>query len=167
MIRSFGLRKALRKLLFTLGAAGLFWVFVYVPNSCGCGYTPRAQVSEGMNLAAAAKAAITETWLRNKAIPRNRAEAGMSPEPHDTHGKYVQSLAIENGRIDITYGNEADKKLIDRVLSLTPYLDESIPDRPMVVWRCGEAAMPGGETRELGEHRAGDVPVTLLPSTCR
>ena len=42
-------------------------------------YTIRAQVSEGMNLAAAAKAAVAETFL-NRGIGRrsNRTEAGMS-----------------------------------------------------------------------------------------
>src|SRR5262245_21958022 len=42
-------------------------------------YTIRAQVSEGMNLAAAAKAAVAETFLNRGVAPALRVNAGMSP----------------------------------------------------------------------------------------
>src|SRR5574339_394126 len=35
-------------------------------------YTIRAQVTEGLNLAGAAKAAVAETWLSTGAVPANR-----------------------------------------------------------------------------------------------
>ena len=41
-------------------------------------YTIRAQVSEGMNLAAAAKAAVAETFLNRGTAPADRTQAGMS-----------------------------------------------------------------------------------------
>ena len=41
-------------------------------------YTIRAQVSEGLNLAAAAKAAVAETFLNRGTAPANRTVAGMS-----------------------------------------------------------------------------------------
>ncbi len=52
-------------------------------------YTIRAQVSEGMNLAAAAKAAVAETFLNRGVAPANRTVAGMSAALTDTRGKYV------------------------------------------------------------------------------
>src|SRR6187549_2264695 len=41
-------------------------------------YTIRAQVAEGLNLAAAAKAAVSETFLNRGTAPANRTQAGMS-----------------------------------------------------------------------------------------
>ena len=45
-------------------------------------YTVRAQVTEGLNLAAAAKAAIAETFLNKGTAPVNRTAAGMSAPAH-------------------------------------------------------------------------------------
>ena len=62
-------------------------------------YTVRAQVSEGMNLAAAAKAAVAEYYLNRGDAPENRTQAGMSPVATDTSGKYVESIEVTNGTI--------------------------------------------------------------------
>jgi type IV pilus assembly protein PilA len=110
-------------------------------------YTIRAQVSEGMNLAAAAKAAVAEFYLNRGRAPVNRQEAGMSPTHTDTSGKYVASVNVSNGTITITYGNEANAVLVTgpQTLALTPY---ETPDRS-VAWRCGAAPVPNG-TNLLG-----------------
>ncbi len=55
-------------------------------------YTIRAQVSEGMNLAAAAKAAVAESFLNRGVAPADRVAAGMSPNAGDTRGKYVTGV---------------------------------------------------------------------------
>ncbi len=60
-------------------------------------YTIRAQVSEGLNLAAAAKAAVAETYLNRVPLRPNRTAAGMSANANDTQGKYVASVGITNG----------------------------------------------------------------------
>ena len=57
-------------------------------------YTIRAQVTEGMNLAAAAKAAVAETFLNRGTAPANRTVAGMSANATDTVGKYVTGIAV-------------------------------------------------------------------------
>ena len=41
-------------------------------------YTIRAQVSEGLNLAAAAKAAVAESFLNTGEAPADRTEAGFA-----------------------------------------------------------------------------------------
>lgn len=128
-------------------------------------YTIRAQVSEGMNLAAAAKAAVAETYLNRGTAPADRGEAGMEDTAGDgseTEGKYVESVNVEDGEIVITYGNDAHDNIDGLVLYLTPYLsaDES------VVWVCGEATPPG--LSPMGGTAAGtDVPAQYLPSACR
>jgi type IV pilus assembly protein PilA len=103
-------------------------------------YTIRAQVSEGLNLAAAAKAAVAESFLNTGAAPMNRVEAGMSANATDTRGKYVTSVDIVDGEIIVTYGYEANGIIANETLAITPY--ES--DDYSVVWKCGGAPVPTG-----------------------
>jgi type IV pilus assembly protein PilA len=70
--------------------------------------TIRAQVAEGMSLAAAAKIAVAEDFLNEGRPPVDRIDAGMTPNPADTTGKFVSSVAVANGVIIVTYGNEAN-----------------------------------------------------------
>jgi hypothetical protein len=63
-------------------------------------------------------------------------------------------VEVANGRIDVTYGNEANAALhpggAGLVLGLTPY---ETPDLS-VAWRCGGAPQPAG-TALLGTAGAG------------
>jgi type IV pilus assembly protein PilA len=64
-------------------------------------YTVRARVSEGLNVAAAAKSAVSETRLSNGTWPETNAAAGM---PVAISSTYVASLAVgSDGTILITY----------------------------------------------------------------
>jgi type IV pilus assembly protein PilA len=103
-------------------------------------YTIRAQVSEGMNLAAAAKAAVAETFLNRGVAPATRTAAGMSPTLTDTNGKYVASVDVTNGTIIIVYGNEANQQIQGESLHLVPHIT---PDNS-VAWQCGGAPVPMG-----------------------
>jgi type IV pilus assembly protein PilA len=138
-------------------------------------YTIRSQVSEGLTLAAAAKAAVAESFSQNGEAPDDRTEAGMTATATDTSGKYVVSVEVVNGRIDITYGNNVNAAIAGESLSLTPY---ETPDRS-VAWRCGNAAAPAN-TNELGTAAGGTTATyeagTLgsdadlakyLPASCR
>jgi type IV pilus assembly protein PilA len=132
-------------------------------------YTIRAQVSEGMNLAAAAKAAVAETYLNRGTAPATRTAAGMSPNAADTNGKYVSSIGVVNGTITITYGNEANAQIAAKTLELVPYVT---PDQS-VAWRCGGAPVPGAGTSIMtGAAYTGGTLVTgsltrYLPAACR
>jgi len=122
-------------------------------------YTIRSQVSEGLTLAAAAKAAVSESFSNRGVAPADRTAAGMTALATDTSGKYVTQVAIANGTITITYGNDANAAIAAETLSLTPY--ES-PDLS-VVWRCGLAAQPPG-TALLGTAGGGTVAAYVAPS---
>lgn len=131
-------------------------------------YTIRAQVSEGMNLAAAAKAAVAETFLNRGTAPVNRTQAGMSANATDTQGKYVSSVEVTNGVITITYGKEANQQIQSQTLGLSPYvtIDNS------VAWQCGGAinptpnVMPGSPGNQ-GGTLSGAGYLKYLPSACR
>jgi type IV pilus assembly protein PilA len=138
-------------------------------------YTIRAQVSEGMNLAAAAKAAVSESFLNRGRAPLDRVAAGMSPLPADTSGKYVTQVAVASGAIVVTYGNDANAVITGQTLGLTPYETGDLS----VAWKCGGALQPAG-TALMGTQGALGIAVenngTLgnnanfhryLPSACR
>ena len=132
-------------------------------------YTIRSQVSEGLSLAGAAKAAVAESFSQTGNAPNNREVAGMSANSTDTSGKYVTAVAVANGTISITYGNEANQKIRAQVLALTPY---ETPDAS-VAWRCGNSIQPAG-TNLLGSggnvtaaYGATNVTAKYLPKACR
>lgn len=130
-------------------------------------YTIRAQVSEGMNLAAAAKAAVAEKFLNDGVVPRDREDAGMSPDPASTSGKYVSSVTITEGRIDIVYGDEANRIVAGQVLSITPYGSGPDEDSLSIVWRCGLSPVPPEATHEIAPYESGTIQPRYLPMACR
>src|SRR5438477_10536193 len=76
-------------------------------------YTIRAQVTEGLNLAGAAKAAVAESFSNTGVPPLDRNAAGMTGAANATAGKYVQSVGVANGTILITYGDQANAALLN------------------------------------------------------
>jgi len=67
-------------------------------------YLIRSQVSEGLTMAAAAKAGVAEFYANKGTWPSGNSAAGMG-EPSEIQGKYVQSIEVKDGGIEITYGN--------------------------------------------------------------
>jgi type IV pilus assembly protein PilA len=138
-------------------------------------YTVRAQVAEGLNMAAHAKATIAEAFVEDGEAPANRLAAGMSANATDTSGKYVESVAVVNGTLVITFGNEANEAIQGLTLTVTPYETADLS----VVWRCGWAPVPGGATplnpigtsaggaANVAAHIDPTVPPRYMPSSCR
>jgi type IV pilus assembly protein PilA len=129
-------------------------------------YLIRSQVTEGLSLAGAAKAAVAETFSNTGSAPTNRTVAGMSPNAADTQGKYVSLVNVAGGVITIVYnGNEVNSKIAGRALSLTPYLTND----NSVAWKCGNANQPQGTTGTMSGGSDGPTNVTdkYLPKACR
>lgn len=124
-------------------------------------YTVRSQVSEVLFFASGVKIAIVNAYAKDRTLPAGRIEAGMSPDPTDSSTAYVTALDIVDGRIDVTFGNQAHPDIAAQTLSLTPYLTND----DTVVWRCGNSPPPPG--KEMVEHLAPTVSPRYLPSTCR
>jgi len=86
-------------------------------------YTIRAQVSEGLNLAAGAKAAVTEFYQDQGNYPANNVEAGLANET-TIAGNYVSQVKVAAGVISVTYSNtgnqSANKNINTAILTLTP-----------------------------------------------
>jgi len=127
-------------------------------------YTIRAQVSEGLTLAAAAKAAVAETFLNTGVAPANRFEAGMSNDATDTFGKYVSEIEVANGVITIEYaGDDVNAAITGNFVELVPYTT----DDDSVTWACGYASNPTGSTAMGGAGGSTDLESRYLPAACR
>ena len=132
-------------------------------------YTVRAQVTEGINMAAGAKAPIVDAYNNAGEPAAGRPEAGMSPLATDTSGKYVAKVEVVNGRVDVTFGNDAHTAIFGKTLSFTPYIALG----GSIMWRCGLAPAPPAPATELsgGGVTAAHIDPTVesryLPSTCR
>jgi len=128
-------------------------------------YTVRAQVAEGINFAAGAKAPVIDAYTQGGVAPANRVASGMTPIATDTGGSFVSSVEIDAGRIDITFGGPlAHQDIIGTVLSLTPY--ESPGEA--ILWRCGFAPAPAGALLIGGSaHRPPTLQARYLPASCR
>jgi type IV pilus assembly protein PilA len=104
-------------------------------------YTIRAQVSEGLNLAGGAKAAVSEYTMDRGNFPSNNLIAGVAPIV-DIDGKYVDGLTVSatatTGVITVTYGNDAHAILQPGSLVLT-----ATTSAGSIVWACtGTAIAP-------------------------
>jgi type IV pilus assembly protein PilA len=134
-------------------------------------YTIRAQVTEGINMAANAKAPIVDAFFSHGDAPADRTAAGMSANATDTSGKYVSSVEVTNGMVTITFGNEANVSIAGLNVTMTPYETPSLG----VVWRCGYAPAPAGLSPmgtfaggpNISAYVAPTIAPEYLPSSCR
>ena len=98
-------------------------------------YTVRTKVTEGLNLAAAAKLAVAETFQSNGVLPANNQDAGL---PVDTSiaSKYVKSVTVgANGKISITYSTKmgGNPDMNNSVVTLTP---DTTTKEGSITWVC-------------------------------
>ena len=127
-------------------------------------YTIRAQVSEGLTLAAGAKTAVAESFATTGVTPATRIAAGMTLASTDTSGKYVTAVQVTNGVITVTYGNNANTAINGMTIGLTPYLS---PDNS-VAWKCGNAAAPAATVVMTGAAvTPGTLTAKYMPASCR
>ena len=94
-------------------------------------YTIRAQVSEGLNLAGGAKAAVTEYTQDRGEFPGTNVLAGISAK-EAIKGKYVKSVEVKtNGIVTVMYGSGAHSMIDGKTLQLAPSTNAG-----SVEWTC-------------------------------
>ena len=126
-------------------------------------YTIRAQVTEGLNLAAAAKAGVAEAFGVNGPWPANLTSAGLDAA-NPPSGKYVTGITISTGTIKIVYGGQANALLAGLELDLRPTVS---PNGDMI-WTCGKHAIVGANPASGGATaEATTVTPKYLPVNCR
>lgn len=133
-------------------------------------YTIRAQVTEGLNLVSAAKAAVAETYSSTSVWPATNAAAGLDLAANIT-GKYVTSVGVgTGGQITITFGQQANGAINPDTLQMTPYTSLNGD----ITWRCGDAALTNagltiatGAAAPTGTPGGGSLEPKYRPSNCR
>lgn len=116
-------------------------------------YTTRAKVSEGLNLAAAAKLAASETRFSKGFFPTDNAAAGYA----GVTTTIVRSIEIgTGGEVTITFETPAD--ITGDTLVLTPTLSSS---SQVAIWSCNAI----GSNKNGGT--AGTLEAKYAPANCR
>lgn len=123
----------------------------------------RNQVAEALPLADIAKPAVAAAWAASQALPGDNAAAGLPPAEKIVN-QMVASVALEDGAIQITFGNRASGALRGHVLTVRPAVVEDARIVPMV-WLCGHAPPPSPMVAK-GTDRT-NVPNAFLPPRCR
>ena len=126
-------------------------------------YTVRAQISEGVGFADAAKVAVSESYIAGGTWPATNAAAGLDAAAN-IRSKYVQSVTVgASGVITIAFGNDIDSAITaGQTIVYTPALS---PNND-VSWACGTKPLPGQVTPSVALS-AGTVPAKYLPANCR
>ena len=92
----------------------------------------------------------------------------MTAPPTDTQGKYVSQVDIDDGRVEITFGNDAHQDIQGGTVSFTPY----VAPGGTIIWRCAGASAPAGAVLLTGggvttAHVDPTIDPRYLPSSCR
>ena len=119
-------------------------------------YTIRAQITEGLNLADGWKTAIAEYYANAGVWPSQTNLTGTST----AGSKYVSSITVTGGTIQITYGAQVNQKVNTSVLALEPYTNANND----VIWICGGASNGGLTTSATAVTTT--VPPQYLPVAC-
>jgi type IV pilus assembly protein PilA len=99
-------------------------------------YLVRAQVTESLNLASAAKASVAESFSQTGEWPANNTEAGLDTAAN-IKGKYVDSVTVQDGTIDIAFANNTATNANLRGMHIA--LEPGLSNANDVVWRCGDS----------------------------
>jgi type IV pilus assembly protein PilA len=126
-------------------------------------YTVRAQVVEAFSLASELKGSIQEYRKERGALPADNAAAGLPPADK-LIGNYVTRVEVNQGAINVTFGNFVNKLLDGKVVTLQPIVVKGSPASPMS-WRCGYRSVPNGMEAQ-GENRT-NADSQFLPASCR
>ena len=112
-------------------------------------YVARAQVSEALVLASAAKTGVSEYIIvKGGTMPADNAEAGIEAA---IAGTYVESVTVVDGIITVTFKSDAHAKIKDKSLLLVP-----TPTTGSVTWSC-----------ETCTSCAKPIDKAYLPSSCK
>ena len=116
-------------------------------------YIVRSKISEGLNMAGAAKLAVAETYDSSGVFPDNNGEAGL-PTAGSITGSYVASIAVTSlggsGEVEILYNSSVGGNPTANagLLQLT-----ATPTEGSMTWVCASAG--------------NDIVNKYLPSNCR
>ena len=123
----------------------------------------RKQIIDAVPLADIAKAPIAAAWAIAQSLPRDNAGAGLPPAEKIVNN-FISSVSVEDGAIQIVFGNNVNSSIKGKILTIRPAVVEDAPIVP-VAWVCGNAAVPVKMTAK-GQNKT-NVSAAYLPLNCR
>ena len=126
-------------------------------------YTIRAQVVEAMSLTSGMKGSIDEYYRDRGVFPPDNEAAG-TPLPEQMIGNYVNRITVEGGALHVRFGNHANARIANEILSIRPLVVPGSPLTP-ISWNCGTRTAPTG-MEAVGQNRTS-VEAKYVPSACR
>jgi type IV pilus assembly protein PilA len=135
-------------------------------------YTIRSKVTEGLNIADSAKAAVAEGFQSGDLV--GMAAAATAWQNAFVATKYVQAVAVNgaNGQILITYNSAANgipQLAGGNTLVLTPSINKAAIVAGLsgnIDWACGSATTATA-TAQLLPVVAGTINPKYVPSSCK
>lgn len=100
----------------------------------------REQLETGLKLADIAKKPIEAAWQTSQKFPADNEAAGL-PAADKIVSNLVSSVAVQNGVINVTFGNSASTALKGKVITLRPAVVMDAPIVP-VTWICSQGPVP-------------------------
>lgn len=123
----------------------------------------RAQIKEGLGLAKFPQDEVQAYYFTHKKLPQDNQAAGLPPADKIV-GNFVSHMQVVDGTVHMTFGNNANRNLAGRTLSIRPAVVAGYSKVPLA-WVCGSANVPS-QMSTTGENRT-DLPSELLPLDCR
>lgn len=139
-------------------------------------YTIRAKVTEGINIASAAKVAVGEGYQSNDMA--GVAAAGTAWNAGFAPSKYVTSVAITatppagavgDGVITIVYSNTVPQ-IAGKTLTLTPYINKTLlasGQAGSIDWACSSKTDNTAQSQGLVGAIAGTIDPKYVPTACK
>lgn len=134
---------------------------IAIPSSMG--RIIKEQVVAAMPLADIAKAPIAAMWKLTQTLPVGNKEIGL-PEADKVVSNFVSGVEVQDGVINVTFGNKIHPKIKGKILSFRPAVIEDAAVVP-VTWVCGNAKAPDKMVVK-GDNKT-NVPDEYLPQMCR
>ena len=110
-------------------------------------YIIRVQVVEGFTLSAPVRLQMIEYHNENGYWPNNDNLAGLQNQ-NDIDGRFVKSVALNKHRVEIQYGEDANKAIWGKKIQLVPSVANGV-----INWSC--------------DTTGGGVDEKYLPELCK
>lgn len=123
----------------------------------------RTHVQESVVFVEFAREAVQAFYSRTHRMPANNAEAGL-PAPSEILGNYISQVEVDNGAINVQFGNRSNQAIVGKWITLRPGVVASANQVP-ISWICGTAHSVEGLSYS-GTNRT-DLTPEVMPLECR
>ena len=123
----------------------------------------RTQVQESVAFVEFAREAVQTFYATTHRMPVDNAQAGL-PAATQIIGNYITQVEIEQGAINVQFGNRSNSSIIGKWVTLRPGAVTAAKKVP-ISWLCGTAHPVDGLTYS-GSNRT-DLGAEILPIECR